>query len=273
MNDSETKAFAPGRDILTEIYAHKRTEITDRRAVRSLNAVRETARTQGPARGFEAALRRKLARGEAGVIAECKKASPSKGVMREPYIIEEIADSYARGGATCLSVLTDARYFHGADEHLVAARRACALPVLRKDFLCDAYQVYESRALGADCVLLIVAGLHDSLLQDLAGVACDLGMDVLLEVHDREELERALRLRLPLLGINNRDLKRFVTSVETTLELLKDVPSDRIVITESGINRREDVVRLRSYDVNCFLVGEAFMRSADPGSKLAELFK
>jgi indole-3-glycerol phosphate synthase len=269
---TETTALNPGRDILAEIFAHKRTEIIARQAARPLPQVKEVALAQTPPRGFEAALRRKLARGEAGVIAECKKASPSKGVMRDPYHIEEIAKSYARGGAACLSVLTDEHYFQGADEHLVAARAACALPVLRKDFMCDVYQIYESRALGADCVLLIVAGLSDVQLQALAGVASELGMDVLLEVHDRVELERALRLRLPLIGINNRDLKRFVTSIDTTLGLLNDVPADRLVITESGIKDPKDVARLRRREVNCFLVGEAFMRSPDPGAKLRELF-
>jgi indole-3-glycerol phosphate synthase len=272
MSNSETTALAPGHDILAEIFAHKREEVRARQNSRPLATIQAAARTQPPARGFEAALRRKVTAGAAGVIAECKKASPSKGVMRDPYVVPDIASSYARGGAACLSVLTDEKYFQGADEHLVAARAACNLPVLRKDFMCEPYQIYESRALGADCVLLIVAGLKDAELQELAGTASELGMDVLLEVHDRLELERALRLRLPLIGINNRDLKRFVTDIETTLGLLNDVPADRLVITESGINRREDVARLRAREVNCFLVGEALMRSADPGVKLAELF-
>lgn len=269
---SETSPLAPGRDILQEIFAHKRREVAARSAVRALSEVQEAARRQAPPRGFEAALRRKVAQGLPGVIAECKKASPSKGVMRDPYDVAEIARAYARGGAACLSVLTDEKYFQGADEHLVAARAACALPVIRKDFICDAYQVYESRALGADCILLIVAGLDDATLQQLAELATGLGMDVLVEVHDREELERALRLRLPLVGINNRDLKRFVTSIETTLGLLRDVPADRLVVTESGIGTREEVARLRAREVNCFLVGEAFMRSPDPGARLQELF-
>lgn len=268
---SEITPLAPG-NILQEIFSHKRTEIATRAALRPLAEVRRAAYAEAPTRGFEAALRRKVARGTAGVIAECKKASPSKGVMRDPYAVSEIAASYARGGAACLSVLTDTRYFQGADEHLIAARAACDLPVIRKDFMCDEYQIYESRALGADCVLLIVAELEDGTLQGLADLACGLGMDVLLEVHDREELERALRLRLPLIGINNRDLKRFVTNIETTLGLLNDVPADRLVVTESGIGTRDDVARLRAREVNCFLVGEAFMRSPDPGAKLAELF-
>ncbi len=269
---SEITPLAPGKDLLQEIFAHKRTEVRARAARIPLAEVRAAALAQPPPRGFEVALRRKVAAGAAGVIAECKKASPSKGVMREPYVVADIAASYARAGAACLSVLTDEKYFQGADEHLLAARAACALPVIRKDFMCDEYQIHESRALGADCVLLIVAGLDDASLQGLADIARELGMDVLLEVHDREELERALRLRLPLIGINNRDLKRFVTNIDTTLSLLNDVPADRLVVTESGIGTRADVARLRARDVNCFLVGEAFMRSPDPGAKLAELF-
>ncbi len=269
---SENVPLAPGRDLLQEIFAHKVEEVRQRVALRAFAEVRAAARDQPPARGFEAALRRKLARGEAGVIAECKKASPSKGVMRDPYIVTDIAHSYTQGGAACLSVLTDKRYFQGADEDLLAARSVCSLPVIRKDFMCEAYQIYESRALGADCVLLIVAGLTDEALQQLAGIASELGMDVLIEVHDREELERALRLRLPLIGINNRDLKRFVTRIETTLELINDIPADRVIVTESGISTREEVARLRAREVNCFLVGEAFMRSADPGARLQELF-
>ncbi len=246
---SEITPLAPGTDLLHEIFAHKRAEVLARAARTSLAALRTAARAQPPPRGFEAALRRKVAEGAAGVIAECKKASPSKGVMREPYAVREIAASYANAGAACLSVLTDGKYFQGADEHLLAARAACALPVIRKDFMCDEYQIYESRALGADCVLLIVAGLDDGTLQGLADTARELGMDVLLEVHDREELERALRLRLPLIGINNRDLKRFVTNIDTTLGLLNDVPADRLVVTESGIGTRADVARLRARDV------------------------
>ncbi|MBI2800791.1 MAG: indole-3-glycerol phosphate synthase TrpC [Gammaproteobacteria bacterium] len=269
---TETAALTPGHDLLAEIFAHKRREVADRQVRQPLSKVVAVAATQNAPRGFERALRAKLAHGDAGVIAECKKASPSKGVMREHYLPAEIAATYERGGAACLSVLTDERYFQGSDEHLRAARAACALPVLRKDFMCTTYQVYESRALGADCILLITAGLTDDEMQTLAATATGLGMDVLLEVHNRIELERALRLRLPLIGINNRDLKRFVTNLETTLGLLKDVPSDRIVVTESGIHTAADVQRLRAHDVNCFLVGEAFMRSPDPGAKLRELF-
>ena len=272
MSHSEQTPLAAGRDILSEIFAHKREEVAARRAQRALAELRAAVQDLAPARGFEAALRRQVAAGRAGVIAECKKASPSKGVMRDPYVVSEIAASYARGGAACLSVLTDEKYFQGADAHLIEARAACDLPVIRKDFMCDVYQIYESRVLGADCVLLIVAGLSDGQLQELAGTATELGLDVLLEIHDRLELERALRLRLPLIGINNRDLKRFVTTIETTLGLLIDVPADRLVVTESGISTRDEVARLRGREVNCFLVGEAFMRSPDPGQKLAELF-
>jgi len=272
MSQSETVALAPGHDILAEIFAHKREEIAARKAQCSLADLKAKVCDCAPTRGFEAALRRKVATGKAGVIAECKKASPSKGVMRDPYVVADIAQSYARGGAACLSVLTDAKYFQGSDDHLLEARTACALPIIRKDFMCDVYQIYESRALDADCVLLIVAGLEDGVLQELASAATELGLDVLIEIHDRLELERALRLRLPLIGINNRDLKRFVTSIDTTLGLLNDVPSDRLVVTESGISSREEVAKLRARDVNCFLVGEAFMRAENPGVELEKLF-
>jgi len=269
---NETAALAPGRDILAEIFAHKREEVAARKAARPLAEIRELAAACPPPRGFEQALRRQIARGNAAVIAECKKASPSKGVIREDYDPAAIAASYAQNGAACLSVLTDERYFQGRDADLAAARGACALPVIRKDFMCDPWQIYESRVLGADCVLLIVGGLDDATLQSLADAAREVDLDVLLEVHNREELERALRLRLPLIGINNRDLRRFVTDLETTIGLLRDVPADRLVVTESGINTREQVAYLRGREVNAFLVGEAFMREADPGAKLRELF-
>ncbi|MEQ8232508.1 MAG: indole-3-glycerol phosphate synthase TrpC [Gammaproteobacteria bacterium] len=259
-------------DILTEIVAHKQTEVTARRAARSLAELEAALAGVEPPRGFVAALRQAIASGRAGVIAECKKASPSKGIIRADYDPAAIAASYARGGAACLSVLTDERYFQGADAHLVAARASCTLPVIRKDFMVDPYQVVESRALGADCILLIVACLSDLQLDELARAATGLGMDVLVEVHDRTELERALRLRTPMIGINNRDLKRFVTDLGTTIGLLRDIPSDRLVVSESGIHAPEDVARLREHGVNAFLVGEAFMRAADPGARLAELF-
>jgi indole-3-glycerol phosphate synthase len=259
-------------DILTEIVAHKQTEVAARRAARPLAELEAALGRVEPPRGFVAALRRAIEAGRAGVIAECKKASPSKGVIREDYDPVAIAASYARGGAACLSVLTDERYFQGADAHLVAARASCALPVIRKDFVIDPYQVVEARALGADCILLIVACLSDLQLDELARAASGLGMDVLVEVHDRIELERALRLRTPMVGINNRDLKRFVTDIETTVGLLRDIPSDRLVVSESGIHAPADVAHLRGHGVNAFLVGEAFMRAADPGARLAELF-
>ncbi len=259
-------------NVLDEIVRHKHTEVAARRELTPLATLEKQVQTASPVRDFAGALRRQVDSGDAAVIAECKKASPSKGLIREHYNPSEIARSYAAGGATCLSVLTDERYFQGHDDHLVAARAACELPVIRKDFVVDPYQVFEARALGADCILLIVACLDDARLQDLAELATKLNMDVLLEVHDRTELERALRLRMPLIGVNNRDLKRFVTDIETTLGLLRDIPDDRLVITESGIHTRADVDRLRANRVNAFLVGEAFMRAPDPGVMLQELF-
>ncbi|MCZ6665411.1 MAG: indole-3-glycerol phosphate synthase TrpC [Gammaproteobacteria bacterium] len=259
-------------DILTEIIAHKKSEVEARKVDRPLADLEQLCKSVSPSRGFLAALIRSVSSGDPAVIAECKKASPSKGVICENYDPAAIAKSYQRGGATCLSVLTDERYFQGADEHLIAARSQCELPVIRKDFVIDPYQVIEARALGADCILLIIACLHDSELDELSAIATDLGMDVLIEVHDRTELERALRLRTPLIGINNRDLKRFETDIETTIGLLKDIPDDRFVVTESGIHTSSDVRHLRNNDVHAFLVGEAFMRAIDPGEKLRELF-
>lgn len=259
-------------DILSEIVAHKRTEVAARKAARPLAELEQATKAASAPRGFYRALMEKITAGLPGVIAECKKASPSKGVIREHYDPASIAASYERGGAACLSVLTDERYFQGSDAHLVAARGACRLPVIRKDFMVDPYQVVEARALGADCILLIAACLDDVLMTELARTAEALGLDVLTEVHDRTELERAIRLRTPMIGINNRDLKRFVTDLDTTIGLLKDVPADRLVVTESGIHTREDVARMRGHAVNAFLVGEAFMRAEDPGAKLKELF-
>lgn len=259
-------------DILTEIVAHKRTEVAARKAIRSWAEVEAAARAAAPTRGFFNALMSKVEAGLPGVIAECKKASPSKGVIREHFDPAAIAASYERGGAACLSVLTDERFFQGGDADLQAARAACTLPVIRKDFMIDPYQIAEARALGADCILLIVACLEDGQMDELARTAQDFGLDILTEVHDRTELERALRLRTPMIGINNRDLKRFVTDINTTIGLLKDIPEDRLVVTESGINTVEDIERLRSQSVNAFLVGEAFMRADDPGAKLKELF-
>jgi indole-3-glycerol phosphate synthase len=272
MSTNEKTPLAGGRDVLGEICDHKRVEVAALRVNVPLEELKARARDAAPTRGFANALYRRVGAGDPAIIAECKKASPSKGVIREDYDPAAIAASYARGGAACLSVLTDAKYFQGEDAHLVAARAASGLPAIRKDFMVDAYQIYESRVLGADCILLIVAALDDTTLQELAGLATEVGLDVLTEVHDRTELERALRLRLPLIGINNRDLRRFVTDIETTLGLLKDIPADRLVVTESGINSRAQVERLRAHDVNAFLVGEAFMRSDDPGARLKELF-
>ena len=223
-------------------------------------------------RDFVSALRNKIQSGEAAVIAEIKRASPSKGVMREPFDAAEIARSYAAGGAACISVLTDREFFQGAPEHLSAARAACALPALRKDFVFDPYQVLEARAMGADCILLIAACLSAAEMKALEDVAQGLGMAVLVEVHDAAELEAALALRTPLIGVNNRDLRTFETRIETTLGLLERMPADRIVITESGIASPADVARLRSHGVNAFLVGEAFMRAPDPGRALRALF-
>jgi len=257
-------------DILKKIVARKREEIRERSARVPLQDLKGAR--SGAIRGFADAIAAKIAAGRSGVIAEIKKASPSKGVLREDFRPAEIAVSYERGGAACLSVLTDVDFFLGCDEYLREARAACALPVIRKDFIIDPYQVYEAHAMGADCILLIAACLGDALLVELNGLAHGLGMDVLIEVHDGEELERALRGRNRLIGINNRNLRTFEVSLDTTLDLLDRIPPDRLVVTESGILSREDVALMRSHQVNAFLVGEAFMRAADPGERLAGLF-
>jgi indole-3-glycerol phosphate synthase len=223
-------------------------------------------------RGFVSSLEKKISSGRAAVIAEIKKASPSRGLLRKDFRPAEIASSYERGGAACLSVLTDIDFFKGADEYLQQARAACSLPVIRKDFIIDPYQVYEARVLGADCILLIVAALGDSVLGELSQLATQLGMDVLVEVHDHEELERALEVPGRLIGINNRNLRSFETRLDVTLGMLETIPDDRIVVTESGIHTSADVALMRANGVNAFLVGEAFMKAADPGEKLIELF-
>ncbi|WP_028487310.1 indole-3-glycerol phosphate synthase TrpC [Thiomicrorhabdus chilensis] len=228
--------------------------------------------TTSPTRGFADALQAKLDAGESAVIAEIKKASPSKGVLREPFDPVEIAKSYQAHGAACLSVLTDHDFFQGSNEYLQQVREAVDLPIIRKDFIVDDYQVYEARVIGADCILLIAAAIGDAQLYELTETALQLGMDVLVEVHNEEELERALRLPLPMIGINNRDLHTFDVSLETTIRMLDRIPDDRIVITESGILGPEDVAKMREHHVNSFLVGEAFMRAENPGEKLAELF-
>ena len=259
-------------DILQRIVAVKREEVAAGRALRSLASWRAEAEAQPVARGFEAALRSKLAAGQAAVIAEIKKASPSKGVLREQFVPADIAASYAAHGAACLSVLTDEQFFQGSAAYLQQARVACALPALRKDFMVDEYQVVEARALGADCILLIAACLGDRQMADLEACALALGMDVLVEVHDGAELDRALRLQTRLVGINNRNLRSFEVSLDTTLGLLRHVPPDRLLVTESGILGAADVRRMRSAGVHAFLVGEAFMRAPEPGVALAQLF-
>jgi indole-3-glycerol phosphate synthase len=260
------------RDILTRILATKGKEVAAAKAVLPYLRVRAAAEAMPPARDFVGALRAKLAAGRPAVIAEIKKASPSKGVLRPIFDPPAIARRYEAGGAACLSVLTDRDYFQGAPEFLTAARAACSLPALRKDFMVDEYQVVEARALGADCVLLIVAALDDAQLSALESCAHDLGLAVLVEVHDVPELERALRLRTPLVGINNRNLKTFDVTLQSTLDLLPRIPRDKVVITESGIQTPADVARMRAHGVHAFLVGEAFMRAADPGAALATLF-
>jgi indole-3-glycerol phosphate synthase len=260
-------------DILNQIVAVKHEEVAAAKKKKSLEAMREDAFSRVLTRGFEQALRAKIAAGEAAVIAEVKKASPSKGVLREDFIPADIAQSYAEHGAACLSVLTDRQFFQGGPDYLKQARASCDLPVLRKDFLVDPYQVYESRAMGADCILLIAACLADAQMAEFEAMARTLDMAVLVEVHDRAELERALRLKTPLVGINNRNLRTFEVSLDTTLGMLGDIPADRIAVTESGILTGDDVRRMRSAGVHAFLVGEAFMRAPDPGVALAALFK
>lgn len=261
-----------GSDILKKIIATKREEIAAARALKPLAEVEAEAAAQSAPRDFVGAIRHKIAAGQPAVIAEIKKASPSKGVIRADFRPADIARSYERHGAACLSVLTDRQYFQGAPEYLQAARAACALPVLRKDFIVDPYQVAEARAMGADCILLIAAELELAQMQALEAQAHGYGMAVLVEVHDGEELTAALQLQTPLLGINNRNLRSFAVTLDTTLGLLSRIPDDRIVVTESGIIKPEDVALMRAARVETFLVGEAFMRAGDPGAELARLF-
>ena len=259
-------------DILDKIVAVKRQEVAAALKQKSLAVVRADAESRVLTRDFEGAMRAKIAAGQAAVIAEIKKASPSKGVLRADFIPADIAQSYAEFGAACLSVLTDKQFFQGSVDYLKQARASCDLPVLRKDFMIDAYQVYEARAMGADAILLIAACLDDVQMAEMEAVARSLDMAVLVEVQDRAELERALKLKTRLVGINNRNLKTFEVSLETTLDMLPDVPADRLLVTESGIQTPEDVRRMREAHVNAFLVGEAFMRAREPGEALAKLF-
>jgi indole-3-glycerol phosphate synthase len=260
-------------DILDKIVAVKRDEIAAAKAKRGTASLRRDAESLGGQRDFTGALRAKVAAGQAAVIAEIKKASPSKGVLREHFVPAEIAAGYAQHGAACLSVLTDRQFFQGDSAYLQQARAACTLPVLRKDFIVDAYQVFDARAMGADCILLIAACLDNAQMTDLEAQAQALGMAVLVEVHDGAELDRALRLATPLVGINNRNLRTFEVTLDTTLTLRERLPDDRLLITESGILSRADVQRMRDAGVQAFLVGEAFMRAADPGQALADLFR
>ena len=264
-------------DILDRIIATKHAEVAHGLSTIPMNALRDQIDTQRQdfffkPRGFVDAIKRKLANGNAGIIAEIKKASPSKGVLRTDFEPALIAKSYEQHGAACLSVLTDVQYFQGSSAFLKTARAACALPVLRKDFMIDAYQVVEARAMGADAILLIAAALDLDRMRDLEQCAHDLGMDVLVEVHNAEELTAALQLKTPLLGINNRNLKTFEVTLDTTIDLLSSIGNDKIIVTESGILERADVLRMREHHVNAFLVGEVFMRAPDPGVALAELF-
>jgi indole-3-glycerol phosphate synthase len=263
-------------DILQKILDVKAEEIAAAKKHRDLASLRRDVENDAGARAglrdFEASLRGKIAAGQAGVIAEVKKASPSKGILRADFKPAEIAASYANNGAACLSVLTDVQFFQGAPEYLIQARAACAIPALRKDFIIDPYQIYEARSWGADCVLLIVSALDHGLMADLEACAREVGMGVLVEVHDADELDAALRLKTNMLGINNRNLRSFDTSLQTTIDLLPRIPPEKLVITESGIRDRDDVQRMRDANVHAFLVGEAFMRAADPGLELARLF-
>ena len=259
-------------DILREIVAVKHQEVAAAKREKPLAELRREAETLGGVRDFLGRMRQQIQAGRSAVIAEVKKASPSKGVLREHFVPADIARSYEAGGAACLSVLTDVQFFQGSADYLQQARAACSLPVLRKDFIIDPYQVVEARAMGADCILLIAACLDDTQMAELEACALELGLDVLVEVHDGEELERALRLKTPLVGVNNRNLRTFEVSLDTTLMLRDRIPSGRLLVTESGILGREDVQRMRDAGVHAFLVGEAFMRAPEPGVALQGLF-
>lgn len=266
------QVMSTGSDVLDKIMTHKAHEVEHAKRQVSLADLKAKAGDQPDCRGFVTALHASLGSGRSAVIAEVKKASPSKGVIRENFIPSQIAESYQKYGASCLSVLTDQEFFQGSAEYFAQAREASTLPMLRKDFMLDDYQVYEARAMQADCILLIAAALEDGLMQDLAGRAQELGMDVLVEVHDAQELERGLALNMPMIGINNRDLRDFSTSLETTIDLLDSIDDEVVVVTESGIHTADDIALMRDNNVNSFLVGEAFMRADEPGQKLAELF-
>ena len=259
-------------DILQRILAVKQAEVVAAMAVSDLAAVKLAAAAADRPRDFVGAMRTRITAGRPAVISEIKKASPSKGLLRDPFDPAAIALSYEKNGAACLSVLTDRDFFQGSSDDLKKARAACALPVLRKDFMIEPYQIYQSRALGADCILLIAAALDDARMAEFEDIAHGLGMAVLVEVHDGDELERALKLKTPLLGINNRNLRTFETRLDTTLGLLDRIPAGRLVVTESGILNADDVTKMRAQKVNGFLVGEAFMRAADPGAELKRLF-
>ena len=258
-------------DILATILEYKRKWVADRKGSLPLDKLKQQAGDVAPCRGFYTSIRRAIDTGRPAVIAEIKQASPSKGIIRPDFDPARLAETYADAGAVCLSVLTDEKFFQGSDLHLQQAGTATGLPVLRKDFIIDPYQVYEARAIGADCILLIVAALDDASMQELAATAAAIGLDVLVEVHNREELERALLLRTPLIGINNRDLHTFETSLQTTLDLMPDMFPDRTVVTESGIHSRADIELMRSRDVHAFLIGEALLKADDPGAQLREM--
>ena len=264
--------MSTGSDALDKIMSHKSQEVDFAKRQVSFSDVQAMAGDTEPCRGFTRSLSDSLEADRSAVIAEVKKASPSKGVIRADFDPQEIAESYQKHGASCLSVLTDVEFFQGSTAYFKAARQACTIPMLRKDFMLDQYQIFESRAMGADCILLIAAALEDGLMQDLAGQSLELGMDVLIEVHNSQELERGLTLNMPMIGINNRNLRNFETSLKTTIDLLNSISDEVIVVTESGIHAAEDVALMRKHKVNSFLVGEAFMRAPMPGEKLAELF-